>query len=278
MNAATPFPARIGLGTWKMGEGDRRDLPAIRHALEHGYRLIDTAEMYAQGGAERVIGKALLAHGLQHRPRLCIVSKVLPDNASRHGTVRACEASLERLGCGYLDVYLLHWPGRHPLAQTLEAFVELRERGLIRHFGVSNLDAGELQQWRAAERTLGITDGACTNQVYYCMAQRGIEFAQLAWQRAHGFCTMAYSPLGQGDLLRDPMVKQLAADLKLTPAQLALAWVLRHPEMVAIPKSSDPQRIEQNLRAADVTLDAATLARIDARFPPPRAELPLATS
>lgn len=262
-----------------MGTGDRRDLPAVRHALASGYRLIDTAEMYADGGAEQVVGQALKSTPVP-RDQLCVVTKVLPQNASRAGTIRACEDSLRRLDCGYVDLYLLHWRGRHPFAQTLEAFMTLRERGLIRRFGISNFDVNDLAEWRGTEKALGIgvSEGACTNQLYYSAATRGIEFRQLAWQRAHGFSTMAYSPLGQGMLLRDPALIDLASARGISVAQLLLAWVLRQPDVVAIPKSADPQRIEQNLVAATITLSSGELAGIDAHLPPPSSDGPLVTT
>ena len=272
------FPSRVGLGTWMMGESRAarsRELGAITHALQIGYRLFDTAEIYANGGAERVLGQALREFGAERRAQLFVVSKVKPAHASRHGTVAACEASLERLGCDYLDLYLLHWRGPHAFAHTLHGFADLQQRGLIRYFGVSNFDLEELAGWRDAERSLGLTAGAVCNQVYYCLQARGIEFELLGWQRAHGMQTMAYSPLGRGDLVRHPHLARLARERGASAAQLALAWSIRDADVVTIPKSSNPQRIEENWHARELILDAHELAQLDQMFPPPRSRRPL---
>ena len=239
-DGALQFPGRIGLGTWEMGAdpGQRpQEIAAVKHALDVGYRLLDTAEMYADGGAERIIGSALQWFGAARRTELCIVSKVLPGNASRSGTARACEASIERMGCDYLDLYLLHWPGRHPLAETLRGFHDLVQRGLIRHFGVSNFDVEQLQRWLQAQQRLELAPSAHCNQLYYCIAARGIEFQLLPLQRAHAIATMAYSPLGRGSLTRHPLLVQLGRERGVSAAQIALAWCLREPDVVAIPKS-----------------------------------------
>jgi diketogulonate reductase-like aldo/keto reductase len=277
-DGALQFPGRIGLGTWEMGvdAGQRkRDIAAVKYALDVGYRLLDTAEMYADGGAERIIGSALQAFGAERRAELCIVSKVLPGNASRSGTARACEASIERMGCDYLDLYLLHWPGRHPLTETLRGFHDLMQRGLIRHFGVSNFDVDDLQRWLQAQQRLGPMATAQCNQLYYCISARGIEFQLLPLQRAHAMATMAYSPLGRGSLTRHPLLQQLGRERRVSAAQIALAWCLREPDVIAIPKSVDPVRIEDNLRAAELRLSPAELQRIDEAFPPPGAKRPL---
>lgn len=275
------FPARIGLGTWKMGESRAArtaEIEVVYQALQLGYRLIDTAELYGNGGAEEVIGAALKSTTVS-REQLCIVSKVLPDNASRKGTIKACEASLKRLRCEYLDIYLLHWRGAHDFTETLSGFAELQQRGLIRRFGVSNLDVRALQRWQAAEQQLDLHDTLCTNQVHYCISKRGIEFDLLPWQREQGISAMAYSPLGLGELARHPLLLQIGAAHAAGPisaAQVALAWVLRHPEVVAIPKTARPQRLLENLRAAEVQLTSDELAQIDAAFPPPQRKQPLA--
>jgi diketogulonate reductase-like aldo/keto reductase len=272
------FPGRVGLGTWKMGASKAarpQEIAAVTHALGLGYRLLDTAEMYAEGGAERIVGGALKAFGAARRAELCIVSKVLPSNASRAGTIRACEASIERLGCGYLDLYLLHWPGSYPFNETLQGFEDLRQRGLIRHFGVSNLDLPEMTRWVDAEKRLALGSRTQCNQLYYCCEARGIEFSLLPWQRAQGIRTMAYSPLGQGALTRHPVLRRIAQERQATAAQVALAWTIREPDVVAIPKSVDPQRIEENFSAAQLVLSATELAQIDQSFPPPRSRQPL---
>ncbi len=275
------FPGRIGLGTWKMGgvaAARAHEIAAVSHALAVGYRLLDTAEMYADGGAERIIGSALQSFGHGRRDELFIVSKVLPENASHRGTLRACEASIARMGCDYLDMYLLHWRGAHPFRETLRGFDELRRRGLIRHYGVSNLDVAELAQWLETEKALALGTTTQCNQVYYCLESRGIEFALLPWQRERGIQTMAYAPLGLGVLAQHPALAQMGSERGLSAAQIALAWAVREPDVVAIPKSVQPQRIEQNLQAAQVRLSAAELARIDQLFPPPRSKRPLATT
>jgi len=272
------FPHRIGLGTWKTGASRAaraHEVAALSHALALGYRLLDTAEMYADGGAERVIGGALQEFGAARRPELFIVSKVLPQHASRAGTIRACEASIERMGCDYLDLYLLHWRGSYPFSETVRGFTALRERGLIRHFGVSNLDLDALTDWLEAERSLGVAPGARCNQLYYCLEARTIEFEQLPWQRRHGIATMAYSPLGQGALANHPLLQQMARKRGLSAAQMALAWSIREPDVIAIPKSVNPQRLDENFAAAQVQLDAAELALLDRSFPPPRSRQPL---
>lgn len=278
MTPPTPFPAKIGLGTWKMGESPSRrqqEADAVLHALALGYRLIDTAEMYGAGGAERVVGEALQRFGVAHRAELFIVSKVLPQNASRKGTLKACEASLKALGCDYLDLYLLHWRGSHSFRDTLQAFIELQQRGLIREFGVSNFDIDDLTEWREAEQALQVSTPARVNQVYYCAQARGIEFDVLPWQHKQGIATIAYSPLGLGDLTRHPTFIEIGTARGCTAAQVALAWVIRHPDVVAIPKSANPQRQEENLRAVDITLSEAELKRIDAAFPPPQRKMSL---
>jgi diketogulonate reductase-like aldo/keto reductase len=277
--AALEFPGPIGLGTWKMGESASaraREIAAVAHALRTGYRLVDTAEMYGDGGAERVIGAALGAVGRARRPELFIVSKVLPQNASRAGTVRACEASIERMGCDYLDLYLLHWRGQHPFEDTLEAFAGLTRRGLIRNFGVSNFDIDDLAEWKGAEGAVGLPGATQCNQVYYCLEARAIEFDLLPWQRERGIRTMAYAPLGSGDLARHRELQRIGAERGATAAQVALAWCIRTPDVVAIPKSVEPGRLDENLRAAELRLTEAEIARIDHVFRPPRSKRPLA--
>jgi diketogulonate reductase-like aldo/keto reductase len=278
--SSTLFPARIGLGTWEMGVSAAqrsREIAAVKHALDVGYRLLDTAEMYADGGAERIIGGALQAFGGARRTELYIVSKVLPGNASRSGSARACEASIDRMGCEYLDLYLLHWPGRIPFIDTLRGFDDLLQRGLIRGFGVSNLDIDELQRWLQAHKSLGLAAPTHCNQLYYCAEVRGIEFQLLPYQRAHAIATMAYSPLGRGALVRHPLLAQLGHERGVSAAQIALAWCLREPDVIAIPKSVQPARIEENLAAAHLRLSPAELAQIDQAFPPPDAKRPLDT-
>lgn len=274
------FPGRIGLGTWMMGESRAaraREVSAVTHALNIGYRLLDTAEIYGGGGAERIIGEALRLFGTARRSELFIVSKVRPENASRSGMVHACEASIARMGCQYLDLYLLHWQGPHCFTETLRGFNELLQRGLIRHCGVSNFDVDQLSRWLDAEQSLDLPVGTQCNQLYYCLQARGIEFALLPWQHARAIQTMAYSPLGRGALTGHPVLMRIARARAATAAQVALAWCIRESDVVAIPKSSDPKRIEENWRAVDVHLSAEELAELDRALPPPRAKRPLST-
>jgi diketogulonate reductase-like aldo/keto reductase len=253
-----------------------REVAAITHAIEVGYRLLDTAEMYGNGGAERIIGAALKGLGAGRRSELMIVSKVLPENASRAGTIQACEASLQRMGCEYLDLYLLHWRGRHAFTDTLQGFEQLLQRKLIRYFGVSNLDLDDMKRWLEAEKTLGLQSATVQcNQVYYSVEARGIEHSLLPWQRERRIRTMAYSPLGQGALVDHATLRQLGERRGASAAQVALAWCIREPDVVAIPKSVDPDRIEENFKAAQLRLSAAELAQIDRTFPPPRSKKPL---
>jgi diketogulonate reductase-like aldo/keto reductase len=268
-------PGPIGLGTWKMGVAAsqrRAETAAVTHALDVGYRLFDTAEMYGDGGAEKILGAALEAFGRSRRAQLFIVSKVLPENASRAGTVRACEASVKRMGCEYVDLYLLHWRGRHPFADTIAGLMDLRERGLIRHWGVSNFDVEDLEKWREAEVGAGAGAHAQCNQIYYSVTARGIEFDLLRWQREHRMLAMAYSPLGTGELVTNPALGSIARERGATAAQLALAWCVRNPGVVAIPKSVNAARIDENLKAGEIKLTDSELAAIDRTFPPPHSK------
>jgi len=266
----------LGLGTWRMGEsaGSRRaEVDAVHLALEIGYRLIDTAEMYGEGGAEEVVGEAL-ARGPVRRDEVLVVSKVYPHNAGRRGTVAACERSLKRLRTDRIDLYLLHWRGSVPLAETVAAFEHLRDAGRIRYWGVSNFDVDDL-------RELCDVDGGercAANQVYYSAGQRGIEFDLLPWQRQHRLPTMAYCPIEQGALAASRPLRAIARARGLTAAQVALAWVLRQPDVIAIPKAVQATHLRENLAAASIALSAAELAQIDAAFPVPRRKRRLAMS
>lgn len=260
----------FGIGTWRMGESARQrrhELEAVRCALDLGYPLIDTAEMYGEGVAEEIVGKALA--GRRRRPFL--VSKVYPHNATRGGTVAACERSLKRMGIERIDLYLLHWRGGVRLAETFEAFLRLREAGKIGDFGVSNFDLGDMEE--AARLDKGLT---ASNQVLYCLSRRGPEFDLLPWMRQRSMPLMAYSPLDQGRLLGKSALKKLAAEVGCTPAQLALAWLLAQPGVVTIPKSSTRERVKENLGALEVTLSRDILAELDRAFPRPATKQSLA--
>ncbi len=266
----TQVPA-LGQGTWKMGEGRPRaeEAAALRLGLDLGLTLIDTAEMYGEGAAEEVVGEAIAGR----RAEAFVVSKVYPHNASKRGTVAACERSLRRLRIECIDLYLLHWRGSVPLAETVAAFDGLRAAGKIGAWGVSNLDADEMEELR------GVPGGAgcAANQVLYNPSARGIEFDLLPWSVAHAMPLMAYSPVGQGgSLLRAPALVAAAKRHGATPAQIALAWALRHPGVIAIPKATVLSHVRDNAAAANIVLTAADLSAIDAAFPPPRRKQPLA--
>ncbi len=268
----------LGLGTWRIGESARSrraEIAAVRQALEIGYRLIDTAEMYGEGGAEEVIGAALadaIAAGDVRRAEVFIVSKVYPHNATRTGVPAACERSLRRLGLDDIDLYLLHWRGGVPLAETVAAFEALKQRGLIRRWGVSNFDVDDL---KALAR---VANGAhcAANQIYYSASQRGAEFALLPWQRERRIPAMAYSPIDQGAAAHDRTLKAIGARHGATAAQIALAWVLRQPDVIAIPKAVRDAHLRENWAAASIALTPRDLAEIDRRFPPPARKSPLA--
>lgn len=258
----TPVPA-LGQGTWHMGEDARRrqaEADALRLGIDLGMTLIDTAEMYAEGGAEEVVGEAIAGQ----RDKVFLVSKVYPHNASRRGAVAACERSLKRLRTGTIDLYLLHWRGSVPLAETVEAFEALKAAGKIRHWGVSNCDVDDLEELGAA-----LADCA-TDQVLYSLEHRGIEFDLLPFCARRGMPVMAYSPVGQGGkLLRHRALQDVAARHGITPAQAAIAWTLRHPEVISIPKAADPAHVRLNAGARDVVLSPEGLAALDAAFAPP---------
>ncbi|MBZ9965999.1 aldo/keto reductase [Mesorhizobium sp. BR1-1-2] len=254
----------LGQGTWKMGEDSRRrteEVNALKLGLDLGVRLIDTAEMYASGGAEEVVAEAIAGQ----RAEVFLVSKVLPSNASRAGVQRACENSLKRLATDRIDLYLLHWPGSVPLAETVEAFEALKKSGKIRHWGVSNFDTGEM------EELVGLPDGGNvqTNQVLYNLVRRGLEFDLAPWSRQRGIPLMAYSPVEQGALARNASLDAVAARHGATAAQIALAWVMHQEGVIAIPKASSQEHVRQNVAALEIKLTREDLAELDRAFPPP---------
>ncbi|UIJ72448.1 aldo/keto reductase [Aurantimonas sp. HBX-1] len=266
----TPVPV-LGQGTWMMGdEPTRRDaeIAALREGIERGMTLLDTAEIYGNGRSEQLVGEAIDGR----RDDIFLVSKVAPGNASRQGTIRACEASLQRLGTDRLDLYLLHWRGSVPLAETVAALETLKAAGKILRWGVSNFDVDDMEELAAAGGASVQTD-----QVLYNPGERGIEFDLLPMLEAQGMPAMAYSPIGQGgDLLEDATLVRIAARHDATPARVALAFVLRHKDIIAIPKASSVAHVRDNAAALDLALDAEDLAEIDAAFPPPRRKQPLA--
>ena len=265
----TEVPA-LGLGTWHMGESRKdaaAEVRALQAGIDCGMTLIDTAEMYANGGAESVTGEAIRGR----RDGVFLVSKVLPSNASHKGTIAACEASLKRLGTDRIDLYLLHWPGRHPLRETVAAFEELRGAGKIVRWGVSNFDTLAMRQLAAVPG-----GGNCAaNQVLYNLSTRGIEFDLMPWMKELEMPLMAYSPLDEGRLIRHPGLGKMAGRVGVTPAQLALAFLLGRDNVIAIPKSSSPDRVAENRASAAIKLGDDDLAELDRMFPPPRSREPL---
>jgi diketogulonate reductase-like aldo/keto reductase len=255
---------RFGMGTWHMGErasARAREVGALRAGLDLGVRLIDTAEMYGDGRAEAIVGDAIAGR----RDEVFIVSKCYPHHAGRKSMPAACEASLKRLRIDRLDCYLLHWRGRTPLAETVEAFEALVSQGRIASWGVSNFDVDDM------EALLRVPGGerCVTNQVMYNLARREPEWRLLEALRARGMTLMAYSPLDEGSLVRNRALVAIARTLGVTAAQLALAFVLDRDGVVAIPKASDPDHLQQNVDAQAIVLDDATRAQLDAAFPPP---------
>jgi diketogulonate reductase-like aldo/keto reductase len=259
--------SRLGQGAWQIAENRARyaaELAALRLGLDLGLALIDTAEMYGGGRSEQLVAEAIAGR----RERVYVVSKVLPSNATRRGTIAACERSLKRLGTDYLDLYLLHWRDTQPLDETLEAFVALRQRGSIRHYGVSNFDVADM---REAEALAGGSEIA-TNQVLYNLERRGVEWDLLPRCRERGIPLMAYSPLGSSGahLLDSNALRAVAARHAATPARVALAWLLRQPDVVVIPKASSEAHVRDNHAALELRLTPDDLAELDGEFPPPR--------
>ncbi|WAL59303.1 aldo/keto reductase [Thermocoleostomius sinensis A174] len=247
-----------------MGENSNQrhaEVMALRYGLELGMTLIDTAEMYGEGGAETIVAEAIA----NRRSSVFLVSKVYPHNASRQGAIAACERSLKRLKTDYLDLYLLHWRGAIPLADTLAAFQTLKQTGKIRDYGVSNFDVTDLE---TANHLAG-GDAIATNQVLYNLMRRGIEWDVLPWCRQRQMPVMAYSPIEQGRLLNNRSLQAIAQDRGVTPAQVAIAWLLQQNGVVVIPKASTLTHVEQNRAALDLQLSADELAALDVAFPPP---------
>ena len=266
-----PVPV-LGQGTWYMGEGRRRpqeEIAALRLGLDLGLTLIDTAEMYGDGASEELIGEAIAGR----RDEVFLVSKVLPNNATKRGTLTACERSLQRLGTDRLDLYLLHWRGHVPLGETVEALEGLVRAGKIRHWGVSNFDTSDMEE---LSRLKGGTN-VRTNQVLFNLKSRGIEWDMLPWCRQRGIPVMAYSPVDHapGGLMNFPVLKAVAQRYQATPVQVALAWLLRQDGVIVIPKAGNTAHVKENRAALDIELTAADLAELDRVFPPPHRKAPL---
>ena len=237
------------------------EIATLRRGLELGATLIDTAEMYGEGRAEKLVGEALDGR----RDGTFLVSKVYPHNASREGAIAACERSLKRLRTDRLDLYLLHWRGSVPLDETLEAFMNLREAGKIRHYGVSNLDRDDMRELWSASGGQHVQ----TNQLLYNLTRRGVEYELLPWLGEHGVPIMAYSPIEQSRLVENPKLAEFAGNHGMTRAQAALAWLLSHDDVIVIPKTGHRERLKENLGALDYRLTDAQLAELDRLFPPP---------
>ena len=264
---ALPSGERVpafGQGTWYMGDDRARraqEIETLQLGIDLGATLIDTAEMYGDGRAEELVGEAITGR----REKVFVVSKVLPNHASRRGTVNACEKSLKRLKTDHLDLYLLHWRGGVPFAETIAALNELKKAGKIRHYGVSNLDLADMQEFTAEKGG----DAVATNQLLYNLTRRGIEADLLPWLRARRIPVMAYSPLEQARLIDDKRLAAFARSHGMTPAQAALAWLLARDDVIVIPKSARPERLRENLGALEHSLTAAQCAELDRIFPPP---------
>jgi diketogulonate reductase-like aldo/keto reductase len=259
----------LGQGTWGMAEGAHAradEIAALRLGLDLGMTLIDTAEMYGDGRAEELVGEAIAGR----RQEVFLVSKVLPSNASRRGTIAACERSLRRLGTDRLDLYLLHWRGSTPLAETLDAFATLLQTGKIRSWGVSNFDVPDMQELLTANG-----EQVATNQVIYNLTRRGIEYDLLPWCLERHIPIMAYSPIEQGRMLGQAPLRSVAARHGATPAQVALAWVLRQDGVMAIPKAATSAHVRENRGALQVHLTDRDLAEFDRAFRPPTSKRPL---
>ncbi|MDM9629642.1 aldo/keto reductase [Rhizobium sp. S152] len=261
----------LGQGTWNMGEKASqatREIESLRAGLDLGMTLIDTAEMYAEGGAEKIVGEAIR----DRRDEVYLVSKVYPWNASRKGTIEACESSLSRMGTDRIDLYLLHWRGSHPLAETVEAFETLKAEGKIGAWGVSNFDVEDM------EELLAVPSGGnvAANQVLYNLSRRGVEFDLLPWCQERNIPIMAYSPIEQGRIVHHPEIIRIAKANQATPAQLALAFLLERDGVIAIPKTSSAARVAENRDAVSLDISDEDWAALDAAFPPPARKKPLA--
>ncbi|MBD8686999.1 MULTISPECIES: aldo/keto reductase [unclassified Rhizobium] len=254
----------LGIGTWNMGDDSAKaanEIASIRKSVELGMSVIDTAEMYGDGKSEEIVGKAIT----DLRDDVFLVSKVYPFNASAKGTIEACERSLKRLGTERLDLYLLHWRGSYPLEETVDAFERLKAEGKIADWGVSNFDTDDM------EELFSIAEGknCAANQVLYNLSRRGPEFDLLPWCQSHGVAVMAYSPVEQGRILSNHELIRIAKAYQATPAQVALAFLLERDGVMAIPKSSNAQRVEENRGATDLEISDEDWEALDAVFPPP---------
>lgn len=254
----------LGMGTWNMGDSlahRTEEIKALRKGIELGMNVIDTAELYGDGRSETLVGEAI--RGV--RDQVYLISKVLPSHASRHGTIKACETSLKRLQTDCLDLYLLHWKGRYPFEDTVEAMLELQKSGKIRYWGVSNMDVAEMEAF------FRIPEGntCAANEVLYNLTRRGIEFDLIPWCRQKQMPLIAYSPIEQGRLLEHPVLSEIGRLHGATPAQIALAWVIRQAGVIAIPKAATIKHVEENYKSLSIDLTAEDLKKLDQAFPAP---------
>ncbi len=261
---------RLGQGTWRMGENPGNadnEINALRAGIDRGMRLIDTAEMYGEGGAEEIVASAIDGR----RDDIFLVSKVYPHNAGRTDAIKACERSLRRLKVDVIDLYLLHWRGSVPFAQTIEAFEKLVDAGKIRQFGVSNFDVDDLEQWVA----ISGGEKLATNQILYNLGRRWSEWQLQDWCEQQSLPVMAYTPLEPASGRGNPLLDQIASSHNCTAAQIALAWVLRRPNIIAIPKAASVAHVEQNAAAFDITLSSEDLDALDQVWPAPDSAAPI---
>ncbi len=260
----------MGQGTWYMGDEKSKragEIDALRTGIELGLTVIDTAEMYGDGRSEKLVGEAIA----DCRDKVFLISKVLPNHASRKGTRTACEHSLERLRTDVIDLYLLHWQGRYSFAETIDGMMDLLEAGKIRSWGVSNMDVAEMEE--IVELPNG--DTCLTNEILYNLSRRGTEYDLLPWCEKNSIPVIAYSPVEQGRILGDATLEKIAKRKNATPAQIALAWVMRNKNIIAIPKVSSADHVQENAKARDIKLDDTDVAELDKAFPPPKHKMEL---
>lgn len=261
----------LGQGTWYMGEDTRKrtkEVNALQRGIDLGMTAIDTAELYGGGLSEELVGEAIASR----RDKVFLISKVLPSNASQQGTKRACERSLKRLRTDYIDLYLLHWRGRYPLEDTVKAMLELQQEGKIRQWGVSNFDVDDMEEIY----NISGGDTCATNEVLYNLSRRGIEYDLLPWCEDHQMPVIAYSPIEQGRILNEKLIIEIADKHKATAAQIALAWVLSHPSVMAIPKAGSIEHVEDNFKSLSIWLDEEDFDRLNQIFPHPEEKVSLA--
>ena len=260
----------LGQGTWYMGDSAARrteEITALQTGIDLGMTLIDTAEMYGSGKSEDLVGEALAGR----RDKVFLVSKVLPSNASRAGTKKACERSLKRLRTDVIDLYLLHWQGSYPFEETIAGMLDLQQEGKIRHWGVSNMDVEEMEEIVSIRKG----DTCAANQILYNLSRRGVEYDLLPWCANRSIPVMAYSPIEQSRILKDKTLVSVAKRHDATPAQVALAWVLRNPDIIAIPKAGNVAHVRENAASLSISLTPEDLAEFDAAFRPPRRKMSL---